>query len=288
MSATPTPGYILSVRCPDRRGIVAAVAGYLADNGCSITESNHFNDQGADYFYMRTVFRPDGSMPPLDVLRTGFAPIAYRYGMEWDLHDMAPVPRVLVLVSRFGHCLYDLLHRQRSGAIRMEIPGVVSNHGDMRSLTEWAGIPYHHLPVTADNRAEQESAILRIVEEQRVDLVVLARYMQVLSPTLTRALAGRCINIHHSFLPSFKGAKPYHQAFDRGVKLIGATAHYVTDDLDEGPIIEQDIQRVDHTHAPERLVELGADIECAVLSRAVRWHLERRVIQAGRKTVVFR
>ncbi|WP_119677836.1 formyltetrahydrofolate deformylase [Indioceanicola profundi] len=285
---TDDQSYILIVRCPDRKGIVAAVAGYLADNGASITESNHFNDALADYFYMRTVFRPDGPMPPLDVLRQGFQPIAYRYGMDWELHDVTTVPRVLILVSGFGHCLYDLLHRQRSGAIRMDIPAVISNHEDMRSFTEWSGIPYHHLPVKAANRAEQEAEIVRIVEEQRIDLVVLARYMQVLSPELSSRLAGRCINIHHSFLPSFKGAKPYHQAFERGVKIIGATAHYVTNDLDEGPIIEQDIQRVDHTHTPDQLVEIGRDIECSVLARAVRWHLERRVIQAGRKTVVFR
>jgi len=281
--------HVLIVRCPDRKGIVAAVSSYLADNDASITESNHFNDRVGRHFYMRTVFRQDGDrMPPLDVLREGFRPIAYRFDMQWDLFDLSVKPKVLILVSRFGHCLVDLLHRWRSGLLWMDIPAIISNHEDMRSFVEWSGIPYHHLPVGPGNRAEQEARILDLVDKEGVDLVVLARYMQVLSPALCEALAGRCINIHHSFLPSFKGAKPYHQAYERGVKIIGATAHYVTNQLDEGPIIEQDIQRVDHGHTPDDLVNIGRDIEAVVLSRAVRWHLERRIILAGSKTVVFR
>jgi len=287
MTMQPDQSYALIVRCPDRKGIVAAVSGYLADNDASITESNHFNDRLGDWFYMRTVFRPDGRMPPLDVLKQGFEPIAYRFDMEWELHDLSATPRVLILVSKFGHCLYDLLHRQKAGSLRMDIPAVVSNHEDMRSFADWNGVPYLHLPVTKANKDAQEAEILALVERERIDLVVLARYMQVLSPDLCTALAGRCINIHHSFLPSFKGAKPYHQAHSRGVKIIGATAHYVTTDLDEGPIIEQDTRRVTHAHTPEDLVEMGRDIECTVLARAVRWHLERRVILAGSKTVVF-
>jgi formyltetrahydrofolate deformylase len=226
-------------------------------------------------------------MPPLESLRKGFDLIARRFNMEWELFDASIKPKVLIAVSKFGHCLYDLLHRWRSGILPVDIVGVVSNHDDMRSFVEWSGIPYFHLPVTKDTKAEQETAFLGLVKDLDVDLVVLARYMQILSPDLCRALSGRCINIHHSFLPSFKGAKPYHQAFERGVKIIGATAHYVTTDLDEGPIIEQGVQRVDHGDTPDDLVEIGRDVECNVLARAVLWHVERRIVVNGRKTVVF-
>jgi len=292
MTTTPATAdkdqFILILKCPDRKGVVAAVSGFLADNDASILESNHFNERMTDQFYMRTVFRQDGDgMPPLEALRKGFDLIARRFNMEWELFDASIKPKVLIAVSKFGHCLYDLLHRWRSGILPVDIVGVVSNHDDMRSFVEWSGIPYFHLPVTKDSKAEQEAAFLGLVKDLDVDLVVLARYMQILSTDLCRALSGRCINIHHSFLPSFKGAKPYHQAFERGVKIIGATAHYVTTDLDEGPIIEQGVQRVDHGDTPDDLVEIGRDVECNVLARAVLWHIERRIVVNGRKTVVF-
>jgi formyltetrahydrofolate deformylase len=291
MAKTPndaTESYILVVKCPDRKGVVAAVSGFLADNDASILESNHFNDAVADEFYMRTVFRADGpAMPPLNALEKGFDLIARRFDMQWSLHSAAIRPRVLIAVSKFGHCLYDLLHRWKSGLLPVEIVGVMSNHDDMRSFVEWNGLAFHLLPVTKDTKAEQEAQFLALVDELSVDLVVLARYMQILSPNLCAQLSGRCINIHHSFLPSFKGAKPYHQAFERGVKIIGATAHYVTTDLDEGPIIEQGVQRVDHGHTPDDLVRMGQEVECSVLARAVVWHAERRILINGAKTVVF-
>jgi formyltetrahydrofolate deformylase len=280
--------YILVLKCPDTKGVVAAVSGYLAECDTSIIESNHFNDAVADEFYMRTVFRTDGAQAPsLEQLAQGFEPIAQRFAMQWSLHPVAIRPRVLIAVSKFGHCLYDLLHRWRSGLLPVEIVGVVSNHDAMRSFVEWNGLPFHLLPVTKDTKAAQEAQILALVETLAVDLVVLARYMQILSPDLCRQLSGRCINIHHSFLPGFKGAKPYHQAHERGVKLIGATAHYVTRDLDEGPIIDQDVERISHRDTPEDLVRKGRDIERRVLARAIRYHLNDRVILNGRKTVVF-
>ena len=284
---TAEPRYILILKCPDRKGVVAAVSGFLADNDASIVESNHFNDPLAGQFYMRTVFRPDGPMPAVPALKAGFELIAQRFAMTWSLHDAAEKPRVLIAVSKFGHCLFDLLHRWRAGLLPAEVVGVVSNHEDLRSFVEWSGVPFHHLPIGKDNKAEQEAAFLGLVEAERVDLVVLARYMQILSPSMCARLEGRCINIHHSFLPGFKGARPYHQAHARGVKIIGATAHYVTTDLDEGPIIEQGVQRVDHSHSPEELVQLGRDVECTVLARAVAWHVEHRVLIEGGKTIVF-
>jgi formyltetrahydrofolate deformylase len=279
--------YILVLKCPDTRGVVAAVSGYLADNDCSIDESNHFSDVANRQFYMRTVFRQDGPRsPPIDILREGLKPIAHRFDMKWELHDGSRRPRVMIAVSRFGHCLFDLLHRWRSGLLPVDIPAVVSNHEDMRSFVEWSGIPYHYIPTTGD-KPRDEARLSALVDELDIELLVLARYMQILSPELSARLAGRCINIHHSFLPSFKGARPYHQAFARGVKIIGATAHYVTDDLDEGPIIEQGVQRVDHSHTPEDLVAIGRDVECTTLARAVQWHVERRVLINGQKTIVF-
>lgn len=279
--------YILVVKCPDKKGIIAAIAGYLASNDASITESHQFDDAIAKRFYMRLVFRPDSDrMPPLEAIRSGLSEIGRRFDLTWSLHDAAKRPRVLIAVSKFGHCLYDLLHRWHSGSLAIDVPAVISNHEAMRSFTEWNNIPFVCVPNGA-GKAAQEAKILELVKSHAVDLVVLARYMQVLSPELCQALAGRCINIHHSFLPSFKGAKPYHQAYARGVKIIGATAHYVTTDLDEGPIIEQDVQRVHHEHTPESLVELGRDVECRVLARAVRWHAEHRVLIEGTKTVVF-
>jgi formyltetrahydrofolate deformylase len=282
-------GFVLVTTCPDTKGIVAAVSGFLADNDASITESNHFNDSLDGRFYMRTVFRAAGPhMPPGDALERGFELIARRFEMSWSLTPIAAKPRVLIAVSKFGHCLLDLIHRWRAGLLPVEVVGVVSNHETFRAFVEWNELPFHYLPVVREAKAEQEARFMGLVEELGADLTVLARYMQILSPDMCAQLSGRCINIHHSFLPSFKGAKPYHQAFERGVKIIGATAHYVTTDLDEGPIIEQDVQRVDHGHTPDDLIRLGRDVECAVLARAVAWHAERRVLINGKKTVVFR
>jgi formyltetrahydrofolate deformylase len=288
MSEFDPTQYVLIIKCPDTRGIVAAVSGYLNDNDISIVESNQFNDSQGDLFYVRVVFRQAGpKMPPMDILREGFKPIAHRFSMDWSIHNLTIKPKVLIAVSKFGHCLNELLYRWRSGLLPVDIVCVMSNHEDMRSLVEWSGIPYVHLPVSKENKAEQEKQFLALIDRYQADLVVLARYMQILSDDLARQLEGRCINIHHSFLPSFKGAKPYHQAHQRGVKIIGATAHYVTSDLDEGPIIEQDVQRVNHGHTPEQLVAIGQDIEARVLARAVTWHAERRVIINGGKTIVF-
>ena len=288
MTPPAKPRFVLNLKCPDTKGVVAAVSGWLASQDASIVESNHFNDAVGDLFYMRTAFRPDSpSMPGIETLRAGFEPIARRFAMDWALHDAAIRPRVLIAVSKFGHCLYDLLHRWRSGLLPVEVAGVVSNHEEMRSFVEWSGVPYHFLPVDKADKGAQEAAFLALVEAERADLVVLARYMQILSSGMCQALSGRCINIHHSFLPSFKGAKPYHQAHARGVKIIGATAHYVTSDLDEGPIIEQGVERVSHAQTPEDLVTIGRDIECAVLARAVSRHIEHRVLMNGARTVVF-
>jgi formyltetrahydrofolate deformylase len=279
--------YILTLSCPDVRGIVAGVTGFLAEQDGFIIESTQFGDPATGQFFMRVHFSQ--ATPVGDAFTQAFiAQVASRFAMDWKLTDVAVKPRVLILVSKQLHCLNDLLHRQRSGQLRMDIPAVISNHEDARRLVEWHGIPYHHLPVTADTKAAQEKMILDIVERERIDMVVLARYMQILSPELSTALRGKAINIHHSFLPSFKGAKPYHQAHARGVKIIGATAHYVTDDLDEGPIIEQEVTRVDHGYSPEALTHTGQDIEALVLSRALKYQIEQRVLLNGTKTVVFR
>ncbi len=285
MTATP---YVMLVKCPDTLGVVAAVSGFLAENRCSIEESHQFLDQETGRFFMRITFAPEGA-PAFDLAQLGeaFLAVAARFQIEWKLFDMRQRPKVLIAVSKFGHCLFDLLHRWRAGLLPVDIVGVVSNHDDMRSFVEWSGLPYHHLPVEKGNKRPQEQQFLQLVEDLDVDLVVLARYMQILSEEMCAALAGRCINIHHSFLPSFKGAKPYHQAHARGVKIIGATAHYVTTDLDEGPIIEQGVERVNHAKSAENLVTIGQDIECAVLARAVTWHVEHRVCLNGQRTVVF-
>jgi formyltetrahydrofolate deformylase len=276
-----TSEFVLTLSCPDRPGVVAAVSGLLAGHGCNIKESQQF---GAERFFMRVQFTaPVGE----DELGAAFAALAPDFAMEFKLRDVAHKPRVLIMVSRFGHCLNDLLCRVRSGALDIEIAAVASNHPDLRPLTQSYGIDYHHLPITPDTKPKQEAEVLTLVEHYQVDLVVLARYMQVLSEDLCEKLAGRAINIHHSFLPSFKGAKPYHQAHARGVKLIGATAHYVTSDLDEGPIIEQEVARVNHSHTPEDLVAIGRDVECVALARAVKWHAEQRVVLDGHKTIVF-
>ncbi|GAA5080582.1 formyltetrahydrofolate deformylase [Thermocatellispora tengchongensis] len=276
--------YVLTLSCPDRPGVVAAVSGLLAARGCNITESQQFGDRVAERFFMRVQFLSD---LPADELHAAFAALAPDFGMEFKLRDLAVRPRVLVMVSKLGHCLNDLLFRVRSGLLDIEIVAVASNHPDLRPLTQSYGIDYHHLPVTPETKPRQEAEVLTLVEHYQADLVVLARYMQVLSEDLCGKLAGRVINIHHSFLPSFKGAKPYHQAFSRGVKLIGATAHYVTPVLDEGPIIEQEVARVNHTHSPEDLAAIGRDLECQALARAVRWHAEQRILLDGHKTIIF-
>ncbi|MBB4155659.1 formyltetrahydrofolate deformylase [Sphingomonas jinjuensis] len=280
-----TSQHILTLSCEDRVGIVAAVSGFLAERGDFIVESQQFADLDTGHFFMRVAFQPGEA--DLGTTTRDFAPVAKRFGMRWTLTDAAQPMRVVIAVSRFGHCLNDLLHRWRTGTLPVEIVGVVSNHEDFRALSEWHGLAFHHLPVGSD-RAAQEQRILDIVADAGAELLVLARYMQVLSPELCAALAGRCINIHHSFLPSFRGAKPYHQAHARGVKLIGATAHFVTPDLDEGPIIEQAIERVDHATAVETMVNTGRDVESIVLARAVTWAAERRIFPNGGKTVVFR
>jgi formyltetrahydrofolate deformylase len=280
--------YVLTISCPDAVGIVAAVSGFLSGRQLFITESAHFGDTISGRFFMRTVFREEPGMPPLSELKAAFGELARRFEMDWEIYDTSVPQRVLILVSKFDHCLNDLLYRYRTGTLSIDIAAVVSNHPDLERVVEWHGIPYHHLPVTKETKAEQEAKILEMVDRLHIDLVVLARYMQVLSQDMCKALSWRCINIHHSFLPSFKGAKPYHQAHARGVKIIGATAHYVTSDLDEGPIIEQAVERVDHTQTPGDLVAIGRDIENVVLSRALKYHAEHRVLPNGSKTVVFR
>jgi formyltetrahydrofolate deformylase len=279
--------YILTLTCPDRRGIVHAVASFLLVTGCSIVDSQQYGDPATGVFFMRVHFRAEEPGVDLTALTNGFAATGASFHMHWQIHEAAARMPVLIMVSRFGHCLNDLLFRYSSGALPVRIPAVVSNHADFRSMVESYGIPFVHLPVDKENKAGQEARLLELVREHGVELVVLARYMQVLSPEVCKELEGRIINIHHSFLPSFKGAKPYHQAHERGVKLIGATAHYVTADLDEGPIIEQDVVRVGHGMTPDQFVEAGRDVECRVLSRAVGWHAEHRVLLGSRRTVVF-
>jgi len=280
--------YILTIACPDTTGLVAAVSGFLRDHSCFIDESFQYGDPATQRFFMRAVFTTSASSPAPDEISRRFAAVAAPFAMTWEIVPADRRPRVLIAVSKIGHCLHDLLHRWHAGQMPIDVVGVFSNHEDMRSIVEWHGIPYHFLPLAPGGKEAQEAAWLKIVDEQGVDLVVLARYMQVLSAKTAARLSGHCINIHHSFLPSFMGAKPYQQAYTRGVKIIGATAHYVTDGLDEGPIIEQAVERVDHTHSVADMIAVGRDLENVVLSRAVRYHAERRVLQNGQKTVVFR
>ena len=287
-SAIPATGdFVLVLSCPDRPGIVHAVSGFLVRHGGNIVESQQFGDRLSGRFFMRIDFTVTASVDA-DGLRSDFAEVAGPFGMEFELWDARAPYRTLVMVSRHLHCLNDLLFRTSTGALQIEIPAVVSNHLDAEPLVKSYGIVFHHVPVTPDTKGEAEARLMELVEATGSHLVVLARYMQVLSDDLCRRLSGRAINIHHSFLPSFKGARPYHQAFDRGVKLVGATAHYVTADLDEGPIIEQDVVRVDHTYDQDQLVAAGRDVEAQVLSRAVRWHAQSRVLLNGERTVVFR
>ncbi|WP_180899990.1 formyltetrahydrofolate deformylase [Martelella soudanensis] len=277
--------YVLTIRCDNRPGIVAAVASLLARAEGDITEARQFDDPASDTFFMRVVVAYPGDEA---VLRGEMEKLAGVYGMTWELWDVSVRPKVLMMVSRFDHCLGDLLYRNRIGELDMDVVGIASNHPkEALNLTLMGNIAYHHLPVTRATRPQQEARIKALVDETGAELVVLARYMQILSDDLSAFLSGRCINIHHSFLPGFKGAKPYHQAFERGVKMIGATSHYVTQDLDEGPIIAQDVEAVSHADTPEDLVRKGRDIERRVLAKAVTLHLQRRVMLNGRKTVVF-
>ena len=283
--------HLLVLSCPDRPGIVHAVSTFLVVTGCNILDSQQYRDPDTERFFLRVHFAAsDPAGDPAETaahLRAAFVATATSFGMDWHLDAVGPMP-TLLMVSRQDHCLQDLLFRHRTGALPVELTAVVSNHEDTRALVEWHGVPFHHVPVTPQAKPDAEARLLEIVEQTGTELVVLARYMQVLSAELCTALEGRALNIHHSFLPSFKGARPYAQAHARGVKLIGASAHYVTADLDEGPIVEQDVARADHTHTTEQLARVGQDIEARVLARAVLWHAERRVLLNGSRTVVFR
>lgn len=284
----PHRQFVLTLSCPDRPGIVSAVSTFLAQSGQNILDAQQFDDVETNKFFMRVVFTAADLEVELTALQTGFAAIAQRFSMDWQMRDRAAKRRVMLLASRSDHCLVDIIYRWRTGELDMVPTAVVSNHPrETYAGLDFGDIPFHYLPATRENKPLQEAAIWKLVEDTRTDLVVLARYMQILSDDLSAKLTGRCINIHHSFLPGFKGARPYHQAHERGVKLIGATAHYVTRDLDEGPIIDQDVERISHRDTPEDLVRKGRDIERRVLARAVRHHLQDRVILNGRKTVVF-
>jgi formyltetrahydrofolate deformylase len=286
------PEYILTLSCPDQRGIVHCVSGFLAEHGCNIIDSAQFGDSQSALFFMRVHFASEDPIVSDAALRADFAVMAQGMNMNAQLHDAGKKPRVMLMVSKIGHCLNDLLFRYKSGLLPVEIPAIVSNHTDFYQLAASYNIPFHHLPLangaSPEAKRAQEERVLEIVKGADIDLVVLARYMQILSPQMCDALKGRAINIHHSFLPSFKGAKPYYQAHERGVKLIGATAHFVTGDLDEGPIIEQDVERVDHAMDPDTLTAIGRDVECVVLARAVKWFVEHRILLNGHKTVVFK
>ena len=280
------PDYALTLACPNQAGIVASVATWLFENGADITQAQQFDDAESRRFFMRSVFA--ASAEQAGRIEAGMAPIAERFRMEWRLHNRCRLRKVMLMVSKFDHCLADLLYRWRLGELAMQPVGIISNHPrEIYSNFDLGEIPFHYVPVTAGTKLEQEAEQWRLIREAETELVVLARYMQVLSDGLVAKLSGRCINIHHSFLPGFKGAKPYHQAHARGVKLIGATAHYVTTELDEGPIIEQDVERITHADQPEDLIRKGRDIERRVLARAVRYHLDDRVILNGKRTVVF-
>ena len=283
---TSAPEFILTLSCPDTTGIVYHVTGFLYERGCNVIDSAQFGDATTGLFFMRVHF---SAPAPLDqpALAQAFEAVASKFRMDARISDTRVKPRVLFMVSKYGHCLNDLLFRWASGQLPMDIPAIVSNHTEYQPLAHSYRLPFFYLPVTAATKAEQEAKVLELVERERVDLVVLARYMQILSPALCEALRGRAINIHHSFLPAFIGAKPYHQAHDRGVKLIGATCHYVTEDLDEGPIIEQDVVRVDHADTAEDFVRYGKEVERSVLSRGLKYHLEDRVLLNGHRTVVF-
>ena len=297
-TVSPSREFVLTLSCRDAKGIVYAVSGLLYQAGCNILDSQQFGDlpdeagvHSTGLFFMRVHFEAPPHLASTDTLASLFTSVREQFAMEARFHSVARRPRVLLMVSQHGHCLNDLLYRWHSGQLNVDIPAVVSNHPSFADLAQRYGIPFHHLPLKAGSGAEakraQEQQVEALITEHQIDLVVLARYMQILSPAFCAFLKGRAINIHHSFLPSFKGAKPYFQAHDRGVKLIGATAHYVTAELDEGPIIEQDVARVDHSLSAEDFTAVGRDVECMVLARAVRWHVEHRVLLNGQKTVIF-
>ncbi|WP_116473892.1 formyltetrahydrofolate deformylase [Zobellella maritima] len=280
--------YILNATSPSRLGTVDVVTRYLREQGCYVADMQTFDDARAGQFFIRAEFRRPQEQPfDEEAFRAGFAARAADFDMEWRLTDRSRKPNVVILVSKFDHCLNDLLYRYRTGQLGIEIPAIISNHPDLQRLADWHHIPFYHLPVTPETKAEQEAQMWDIIRESEAELVVLARYMQVLSPELCTKLEGWAINIHHSLLPGFKGAMPYHQAYKKGVKLVGATAHYINNDLDEGPIITQGIQPVDHSHYPEDLVAKGRDIECITLARAIQYHIEQRVFMYQGKTVVL-
>jgi formyltetrahydrofolate deformylase len=280
--------FILTLSCTDTPGILFAVSGYLVQHSCNILQSQQFDDRLTGLFFMRIHFEATNFATTLEELQTGFAHVASSFQMVWELTAAVTPTRALLLVSKFDHCLNDLLYRHKVGSLNITVPAIVSNHPDLEPLAAAYGVPYHYVPVTPQTKPEAEARLIELIAEHDIDIVVLARYMQVLSDDLCMKIAGKAINIHHSFLPSFKGGKPYHQAHERGVKLIGATAHYVTSDLDEGQIIEQDVERVDHTLDPDNLAAAGRDVEARVLARALKWHSEHRVLVNGTRTVVFR
>lgn len=291
MSTISTPSladnWILTAQCPSQLGTVDVVTRYLREHNCYVTEHQSFDDRASRQFFIRVEFRPEGEALDASRFAADFATRADPFGMDFELTPPGRLTPVVIMVSRADHCLNDLLYRYRTGQLPITIKAVISNHPDLAPLAEWHGLEYHHLPITAETKPEQEAAVWRIIEQSDAELVVLARYMQVLSSEMCERLSGRAINIHHSLLPGFKGAKPYHQAFDKGVKLVGATAHYINDDLDEGPIISQGVEPVSHADSPEDLVARGRDIECLTLARAVSLHVQRRVFLNGRRTVVF-
>ena len=283
----PTPkDLILRFQCPDRPGILAAVTRIVFDQGCDIRDAAQFGDEQTGRFFVRMHLAAATGFST-EAFAAAFVPAAAQFALDWSLFDLARKPKVLIAVSQLGHCLHDLLHRWQAGLLPMDIAGVVSNHEVMRPLVEWHRLPFHYLPVSPETKAAQEAGLLALMRDGGADLLVLARYMQILSPELCATMQGRCINIHHSFLPGFKGARPYERAHARGVRLIGATAHYVTPDLDEGPIIEQDVRRVTHSTSAQEMVHLGRETEASVLARAVRWHVEHRIMLNGNKTVVL-
>ncbi|MEH6471455.1 MAG: formyltetrahydrofolate deformylase [Halopseudomonas sp.] len=281
------PRYRLVISCPDRVGIVAMVSNFISSHGGSITEANQHSDASTGWFFMRYEISARNLSFSLEELREAFSPIAQSFNMSWKLHDSSKPKRVLLMASKQSHCLADLLYRYHSQELDCEVPCVISNHDDLRSMVEWHGIPYHHVPVDKNDKQAAFDQVVELVEQKQIDTIVLARYMQILPPQLCQRFASRVINIHHSFLPSFAGARPYHQAFERGVKLIGATCHYVTEELDAGPIIDQDVIRISHNDNADDMVRLGRDAEKSVLARGLRWHLEDRILVHGNKTVVF-
>lgn len=283
----PVKSVTLSVSCPDRTGIVHAVSGFFVEHDLNIAESQQYGDRDSGRFFLRIQAESTDGQLSIEQLRRDFGPLAARYDMTWGLHDPDRRPVLLLLVSKLGHCLNDLLYRRHTGALAVEIPAIVSNHRDLEPLAAMYKVPFHHLPVTPATKPQQEARLLELVDEHGVDLVVLARYMQILSPLVVDALPARIINIHHGLLPGFEGAAPHRQAYDAGVKIIGATAHYVTSDLDRGPIIEQTTARVDHTLGPSQIMSVTRDLECLALAHAVKWHVEHRVLCNGNRTVVF-